>query len=287
MHTSDTESATWSIFHWLTLKYILGTSLETLEKDFHAYSKQMKDLKREQAEGACKYFRQTFLNLMGRDNIDNPTRMIGNALSEEELTHCLQNAFLSPGIHKSQTLLYAYFGEYTKLADSVIKLGHDYFAKAHVASPNIMWYTLLTGICCFAAARQTGKKKYSRMGSIMRSKLKRWLDMGNPNVKHYESFLDAEWNAQKGKNFAAIKQFEVAILLAARGGFQHDAAFASERLGEFQLTVMAERRSILPFPAICRILEELGGHGQGTASPRQIFSPHGTANRDIRNVTDQ
>ena len=205
------------------------------------YSEQMNDLKRGLAEGACTYARQAFLNLLGRNNVDNPTILIGDAMNEEDYTNGLEDRYLAPGIHSFQTLLYAYFGEYVQQADSVIRLGHDYLAKAFVASPNNVWYTLMTGVCCFAAARQTGKKKYVKIANIIRSKVKGWLDMGNPNVKHYESFLEAEWNAQRGKKHAAIKHFEVAILLAARGGYQHDAAFASERLGEFQLFVMDDK----------------------------------------------
>jgi hypothetical protein len=70
-------------------------------------------------------------------------------------------------------------------------------------------------------------------GQIFRSKVKNWVVQGNPNVRHYESLLDAKWAAFKGKKFDAIKHYEAAILLAARGGVQHDAALATERLAEF------------------------------------------------------
>ena len=65
--------------------------------------------------------------------------------------------------------------------------------------------------------------------------------MGNPNVRHFESFLEAELSAVTGKKFDAMKNYEICILLAARGGFQHDAAWASERYGRFCLTLNNEQ----------------------------------------------
>jgi hypothetical protein len=230
---SDIESAMWSIFHWLVVKHLTGGSLESLEADALLYSKQMKGLKRDPAFGMTRNLRQAYLNLLGRDNVDNPTNLSGDSLGEADVERYLAESFIAPSVIYSQGMLFTYFGEHVRHADSAIKLGHDYLAKAHLCTPNIMWDALLTGVSCFAAAKQTGKKKYLKMGKIFRSKVKNWVVQGNPNVKHYESLLDAEWAAFKGKKFDAIKHFEAAILLAARGGLQHDAALATERLAEF------------------------------------------------------
>jgi hypothetical protein len=64
--------------------------------------------------------------------------------------------------------------------------------------------------------------------------------MGNPNVKHYGLLLDAEWTALNGDKYNAIKKYEAAILLAGQGGYQQDAALATERLGDFYLRVMGD-----------------------------------------------
>lgn len=82
--------------------------------------------------------------------------------------------------------------------------------------------------------------KYSRVGEKLRSKIKHWREMGNPNVVHYEYFLDAESAAWKNKKSDAIKNYKAAISHAARTGFVQDAAFACERLSEFHLTVTGE-----------------------------------------------
>ena len=47
--------------------------------------------------------------------------------------------------------------------------------------------------------------------------------------------------ANKGKKFDAITQYEPAILFSARGGYQHDAAFATERFCKFYMEDIGER----------------------------------------------
>jgi len=211
-----------------------------IEADMILYAKQMKDLKREQATKLTKVMRQFFLNLTGRDNQEDPTSFSGEAMTEEDLEKSRLEDFWNAGVTVYHGVLFTYFGEHAKQADFMIKHGHDYFAKAHVASPNIMIDTYMKGVSLFAVARQTGKKKYARLGQVCRTKVRNWLEKGNPNVKHYDSLLDAEFLAFKGRLFQAIKQYEVAILLSAQGGYQHDAALASERMAEFHIEVMKD-----------------------------------------------
>jgi hypothetical protein len=226
---------------WLISKFLVGSSLESLEADSSLYIRQMKGLKRDQAHILTKSWRQLFLNLLGRDNVDSPTRFSGKSFSSEELECFRDDPYVGPLIGAHQGILFTCFGEYVTYADKIIKVGPDHFQKAVVGSPNHMWDTFFKGISCFAAARATHKKKYAKTGKIFRSKMNTWLEMGNPNVKHYASLLDAEWTAFKGKKYDAIKKYESAILLAARGGYQQDAALATERFGEFYLNVMGDR----------------------------------------------
>jgi hypothetical protein len=201
----------------------------------------MKALKREQASYLTKSFRQVFLNLLGYDNVDQPTRFSGDSLSEEEYHHFRENEFIGSMFLAQHGILLAYFGEYVQYADMVVKVGHDHLQKVHVGSPYNLWDTFIKGVSCFGDAHATGKRKYAKMGQIFRSKINKWLDMGNPNVKHYGLLLDAESMALKGNKYDAIKQYEAAILLAARGGYLHDAALATERFGAFYLKRMGER----------------------------------------------
>jgi hypothetical protein len=237
----DTESAMWCIYQWLLYRFHIGSSLESLDDDTLLYLKQMKALKRDQAAYLTKALRQQVLNLLGRENVDQPTRFSGTALSVEEVELYRPNPFIGAIFFSYHGILLTYFGEYVHYADMVLKVGHDHFRKVHVGSSNNMWDTFTKGVSCFAAAHETHNKEYGKMGQIFRSKINKWIDMGNPNVKHYGLLLDAEWSAFQGKTYDAIKQYEAAILMAARRGYQQDAALATQRFGEFYLRVMGER----------------------------------------------
>eukprot|EP00977_Amphora_coffeiformis_P020355 scaffold8152_cov195-Amphora_coffeaeformis.AAC.2 len=240
LQTGDTESATGSILNYMLLQLLSGHSLKTLEGDMSLYSKQMKDLKRGPNLKSTKAMQQAVLNLMGRNNRDGPTRFIGDSMSQDDFEQSRSEKFWDAGVYFFQGMLFTYFGEHAQQADIMIRKGHDYIAKIHVAAATVMTDYCLKGVSCFAMARRTGKKKYAKLGMLCRTRIKRWLDAGNPNVTRYDSLLEAEYMAYKGQNFAAIKHYEIALLLAARGGFQQDAAFASERLGDFQTEVMKD-----------------------------------------------
>jgi hypothetical protein len=214
--------------------------LESLEADIELYLRQMKDLKKAQVAKLTSTLHQLVLNLMRKDNVDDPTRFHGNALSEEQHDVARGKPCWNAGVCRFHGVLLTYFGQHIRQANILVEHGHDYLAKAQVATPCIMQDTYLKGVSCFAAARETGRSTYAKLGEICRSKIKKWIRKGNPNVRHYEALLDAEAMACQGKYSAAVKYFEDAILFSGRGGYQHELALASERFGEFHLSVMKD-----------------------------------------------
>ena len=234
----ETESAAFAVYHWLAIRYNIGSPLESLEADVSLYLKQMIDLKRGQAVKLLKSLHQAILILMGEHYSDDPMHFAGGAMSEDDYKMAQDDSYWMASLYTYRGTVFPYFGEHVANADTLHELGHNYLEKTHPGSPNNMVDMYLKGVSCFAAARQTRKREYAKLARICRSKIKKWLDLGNPNVKHYDTFLDAEALALKGKRFSAIKHYEVTILQAGRSGYQQDAALASERLGEYQLSVM-------------------------------------------------
>ena len=237
--------------------------MESLEADIDLYLRQMNDLKKAQVTKLTSTLRQVVLNLTRRDNVDDPTRFYGQGLTEEQYDVARSKPCWNAGICRFQGVLLTFFGEHIRQADFLVEHGHDYLAKAQVATPCIMHDTYLKGVSCFAAARETGKSHYGKLGEICRSKVKKWIRKGNPNVKHYEALLDAEAMAWHGKHSAAVKHFEDAVLFSGRGGYQHDLAFASERLGEFQISVMKDSdEGIYRLREAARYWRCWGAHGK-------------------------
>jgi hypothetical protein len=139
---SDTESASFSVFCRLCLKFQIGTSLESLDEDSLLYFQQTNGLKRDRAACTIKCMRQTFVNLLGRENLGNPTHFAGGSLTEENLESFRNDPFCAAGVLNYHGALLTYFGEHVRHADMVVKAGHDYLQKTHIASSVIMWDTL-------------------------------------------------------------------------------------------------------------------------------------------------
>lgn len=218
-----------------------GTSLQRLENDALLYARQMKDLQRDSVFYFTEHYRQAFLNLQWRDNKENPTRLKGKVISSEEYVNCLDDKFLRPGLVLVEGMLLTYFGSHVECAEWTIKHGKTFYSQNVPGEFNLMWEAHLKGVSCFAAARQTGKKKYAKLGSFFLKRIQSWSKQGNPNVARFQTLLEAEELAWRGKKGKAIQKYEFAIVQSARGGFQHDAALASERLGDFHWSVMKDK----------------------------------------------
>ena len=219
------------------MSFLSGTPLQIVNANIQSYIFQMKDLKQEQVFSVTQLFWQVCLNLMGRNNLEDPIKLVGDAVNEERHRYLSKDSALKFTFLINRFVLLAYFGRHVESADLTAKEGVDCLSKGAPGVVHIQWETYLRGLSCFAAAQQTGKAKYKQLGQKFRRKIKSWLEQGNPNVAHYEALLDAEKLACDGKHAGAVRRYELAILLSARGGHQSDAALASERLGQFYLSM--------------------------------------------------
>lgn len=219
------------------MKFISGVDLDTVESDLATYTQQMRVLGKDKYASYYSIKRQAISNLMGATNVEYPTRLQGDIFTVEAEALLRDDVFHEVSIESWEGLLLFYFGHHTAHADSTLKNGHDYLEKVHFCSAEIWWDTLLRGISCFEAARQTRKRKYLKMGRKLRSKVKKWIARGNPNLAHYEAILDAEHYVSCNKTTEAIASYQNGLLYAARGGHQPEAAIASERLGAYYMTL--------------------------------------------------
>lgn len=212
-----------------------GTPLQALVSDMLRFSHQMRSVIQMPTSKMLRLLRQAFLNLLGIDNNGNPTRLCGISVSEQDLKHGANDEFQIAFSTTIQGLLYTYCGEHIKQADLVHQHGAEYLDQIHVGSPSLMFDSFLKGVSCYAAAQKTGKQKYVKYADIFLNRLKTWSDKGNPNVKHYHMFLEAESTALRGSYDEAVKQFQQVILTSERGGYLQDIALANERLADLHL----------------------------------------------------
>jgi tetratricopeptide (TPR) repeat protein len=237
-HPSDTESATASILHYIIFKFMSGSALQTLTEELSQYTRQMKALDRQMTYKLSRTLLQVLMNLSGLDNEESSTCITGEALPEEGRDEADNEPLLWAAIITFGGILQTFFGDHVAAADDMVKYGANCVTTIFVASPTAVLDTYLKCVSCFAAARQTGHKKYITVGKKLRSKIKAWSKAGNPNVRHYECLVNAELMACEGKHDKAIKLYEEAIKISARCGCQQDAALACERLGDLYLNVL-------------------------------------------------
>ena len=119
----------------------------------------------------------------------------------------------------------------------------DRLESVFPSKPLIMQETYLRCLSLYAAARKSKgglRRRYKKAASRVMGKISNWVEQGNPNVRHYESLLEGEKSALKGKIYLAKRNYEYAITMAARNGFLNDTALAHLRYGEFLISDCAE-----------------------------------------------
>lgn len=79
-----------------------------------------------------------------------------------------------------------------------------------------------------------------------------------PNTTHHESLLDACMASFNGEEAYAIKDFEVATLLAGRKGFLQDQALAQQQLGEYYLVLGKQDEAIYHIREAIRVFQVWG-----------------------------
>jgi tetratricopeptide (TPR) repeat protein len=232
-------------------------SLNLLEANCSIYSKQMREFKILPASEFTLLFWQTILNLMGLS--EKTTLLQGKALLDpEEFLNRREDPVLVVTMHALQARMYVIFGEHGKGADLSITNGYDW-PKLSPGNPNFPAALFCGGISSFEMARKTKKQKFKKHAKKIHATIKSWVKKGNPNVIHYDRLLDAERAALNRKSNSALKHYQSAVSLAARGGFVHDAALANERYAEYLLHDMSDRQeAIFYFEEAIKFYSEWG-----------------------------
>lgn len=252
MQSGDLVSATHCIHFYMLISFYLGRNLGTIEEDCRAYIAQMKELKQGPSGHNARILWQVVLNLMGRSQFK--TRLTGEAMKEDVFRKMGEtNPFLLAVLEANVQVLCSFFGDFKTGAELAIRRG-DRLQQVVPGSPTTINDIFHQGLACFAMARRlkeddsiasdntgtasTSKKtesKYAKVGKKKLLKIKKLVEQGNPNIRHHESLLAAEYAAYQGQTGLAKRKYESAIALANQDDFLQDVALANERYGRFLL----------------------------------------------------
>ena len=219
----------------------------------------MEELKRTETADLARLDWQVAQNLMGF--VDDPTVLSGDAADEQVMIQKYSGKKKSTipitiGVLKSY--MYAYLGEYELGANLALQRG-DAYLKISPGSMIGMWDVFCRGLCLYAVARKTGKRKFKRPADQARKKIRSWSEKGNPNVNHHLLLLNAEHAALGGHVQQAHTMYEKAISAAGSGGFTQDAALANERYSDFLTNIDTEASSSRVQEAV-RLYNAWGAH---------------------------
>lgn len=202
--------------------------------DGRVYSRQMDELDKTKQATYINLIWQVCENLAGRA-LEDPLILTGSAMDEEDYTQRANSGkaqHLLPLLVSNRMILYGYMGAYEKGADLALQYGD--LSKEIPGSPLVAMSLCLNALCCFDVARRRKSRKYKHAALKFFQKIKGLVNQGNPNMQHWVTLLRAESTVLHGKSlFRAKNDYESAIALASRFGFNQDAALACERYGEF------------------------------------------------------
>ena len=256
MASGDVESALWAIMIYLESGLILGLSLKLLEKDLHAYTQQMSDLKQEKVGIPCMGLWQAVSNLLGHSDKWSDLEKVFSKRLETVFGACQQSEHTQAFGHHYRESNAFYCGDYEKVLSIMKNYDCDKIFFCGFQLPTIHFQR---SIAAFVVFRRTKNKKYKKL-ALQESKITKGLSKwGNPCLRHYVSFVDAENEALQTKNFEeAVKLYNKTIHLAGDKKIVHDQALANERLGDLYLSHNEESKARRHFEEASRLYMKWG-----------------------------
>jgi tetratricopeptide (TPR) repeat protein len=221
MRSGNIDFSMWCLLaHHVQMPYQMGKPLSLILSRCPDCVHQMEELRQ---QDHC-----LMLNLAGQSK--ETTRLKGELFACDEFV--AKTPLQTAAVNLAKLELLVYYGDFDSAAKHAIKCS-DSFDKTTNGMFLSMMETFHRGVALYAMARRTKKRKYRKRAIRVRSTIAKWVQNGNPNVKHYHSLLNAEQAALDREYHEAEALYKEAIILAARPGYLHDAALFNERYADF------------------------------------------------------
>ncbi|KAL3931247.1 MAG: hypothetical protein SGBAC_011395 [Bacillariaceae sp.] len=228
------DYAIWALVcNQILAPWMMGKSMVSLKGLCPEVFSQAEDVSQRTQSTVVKVFWQAMVNFStsGPDGRlpKNASQLEGKIFSAQNFkgTDPVALAF----VHLVQGELLLFF-DIKQAAERALQCGDKFVDDAPAMFIGVM-ETFHRAVALYAMARRTKKRKYRKLAKALRKRIAKFLDAGNPNVKHYEIFLNAEQAALDNRNELADTRYRRAIVYAARTGHLHHTALFNERYAEF------------------------------------------------------
>ena len=236
------------------LPYLMGKPLHQISIAARHMVPQMENLGQSEPALATRIAWQLCLNLLGEEK--DKLVLHGRALPPLE-DDDFPSAVILGFRNFCQFSLYLFYGEYELTANTALKCG-DSYTKLLTGDFITLIETFHRGVALYAMARRTNLRKYRNPANTIRKVVQKWARSGNPNVSHYEKFLDAEDYGIRGKHERAEANYQEAIKLAAKTGHLHHAGLFNERYADLLFIMKNENEAVYRLEEAIRWYSEWG-----------------------------
>ncbi len=273
--TGDTENASWNKYFYLdTIVMTRRGYLKDIIDDFENDVYQMVEWNQLKPSSHTRILWQVVLNLMGRS--ENTVILTGKAMDQEKLLQeSLENQNDQIRLSISCNRLYVafIFDQYEIAMEQLEEwnMHKGYLQKAMPGPFVLTRHYFHCALTCISMAQKTKKRKYRKMARSFARAIEEWVDKGNPNVRHYDELLKAEFASLDGKGSRAERHYERAIVLCGRRGMRNIWALAHQRRGEFHLREGNDDDALYDINNAIRLYGDWGA----TAKAEQLKEKHG------------
>jgi len=230
------EFACANMHMYLVSAFHSGQPLQELAKDAAGLIKECEQYEQEQMTAIVTPIWQCVLNLIGDALQEDPTRLNGQAMQEDEfLRNQLEreNRTAVCCIYYARLVLAYMFGRYNQAADVYNKCLEADLEKNLMAKFENCICTFYGGLTALALQRTDPDPKWSAIVENAISKMETWARSSKWNCEHKLELLKAEKMSNAGDSEGAASAYQKAIKLAHEHGFIQEYGISTERYGVF------------------------------------------------------
>jgi predicted ATPase/signal transduction histidine kinase len=224
-------------------RFLAGAELGKLAADAGKYSELMEQLRQPMVLSWHQPYEQAAINL--HRGAPDPCRFAGPAYDADARvpTYAANDHAALFNYHYCKAFVCYVLGDFAAAAASAEA------AETHQAiTSTALWagpWTFLDSLCRLAVYERSGEAERARILEVVaqnQAKLAQWLPHCPVSFEHKLRLVEAELARVLGHRDEAEAKFDVALALAQRSGYVHEAALAAEIVARFHLDVgQAER----------------------------------------------
>ena len=252
LEAGDLEWAAHSLQVYSYISYFTGGELGEYEQETRKYIEIIAQLNKGTAYFVAKMWRQTVLNLLGKN--EDPCLLIGESYDEKKLlqSHIDANDHSTLSLFYLSKLILCYlFEEFERALENVIRGKVHYENQFAGHRVYFCFYASLVYIGICVNAQEHEKKSLLREVAKNQKKMKKWASHAPMNYLHKYYLVEAERARVLGNGIVAMDFYDKAIELSMDNEYLNEEALANEVAARFYLsrgrekiagTYMAEAR---------------------------------------------